>query len=221
MKVVLCTNHKGGVGKTELAIHVAGIFRQELSKTLLIDCDGQADAWKFYFGADPTEGEEGQRRRYDDYITVIWQPRKKQQVGTREALSKEFDSIVIDVDAALEDTVQTLTQSYPDLVLIPVRKQHDALVNLANPLAVVVQLEKKLGITPVVRIVPIGLDQSWVQAIRERIASLPELPRQCQIMPRIRDLENKANLARKRRKYIWEFASCDDLESYYRKLTVT
>ncbi|MGH7949554.1 MAG: hypothetical protein ACREQF_10040, partial [Candidatus Binataceae bacterium] len=60
----------------------------------------------YHFGDEP-EGE-GLRQRVpdDDYLTVIWQPNDRmQKIGTREALSKEFDHIVIDVDAALEDTV--------------------------------------------------------------------------------------------------------------------
>jgi chromosome partitioning protein len=57
--IVLCTHHKGGVGKTELAIHIAGILRtQQPARTLLVDCDGQADAWTFHFGGAPAA--EGQ-----------------------------------------------------------------------------------------------------------------------------------------------------------------
>ena len=109
-----------------------------------------------------------------------------------------------------------------DLVLIPVDHQHDALVNLADPLAIVARLEQTFGVNVIVRVIPMGVDYGRVEAIRERIATLRphDVPRNCQIMPRIRDLRNKTNLARKRRKYIWEYSGCKDLESYYRNLTV-
>jgi chromosome partitioning protein len=215
MKVVLCTHHKGGVGKTELAVHVAGIFRQQFGKTLLIDCDSQADSWKFYFGAESSP-PEGLRTACDDRLAVIWQP-EKQRVGTRAALSREFEYIVIDVESALADTVQTLIQSQPDLVLVPVDNQHDALVNLKNPLAVIATLEQLTDAKIITRIVPMGVDHARVQAIRERIQSLADLPKNWQLWRRIPHVK-KANLARKRRKYIWNYAGCEDLEAYYQKL---
>ena len=37
--IVLCTHNDGGVGKTTLALHVAGSLQTKLSRILLIDCD--------------------------------------------------------------------------------------------------------------------------------------------------------------------------------------
>ena len=39
--IVLCTHNDGGVGKTTLALHVAGSLQTKLSRILLIDCDDQ------------------------------------------------------------------------------------------------------------------------------------------------------------------------------------
>ena len=51
MKVILCTHNSGGVGKTTLAVHLAGVLSKK-GDVLLIDCDDQADSWKFYVGAE-------------------------------------------------------------------------------------------------------------------------------------------------------------------------
>jgi len=188
---------------------------------LLIDCDSNASASKFYCGAEPPEGL---RKVVDDHLTVIWQPLDKtkqqqpQPVGKKEALSREFEYVVIDVDAALEDTVQTLVQSHPDLVLIPVDNQLEALINLKDTLEVIATLEITFGIKVTARVVPMGVDNARVQAIRERIDSLAPLPQEWKVWPRIPDLQGKANLARKNRKYIWNYAGCANLEAYYRKL---
>ena len=37
--IVLCTHNDRGVGKTTLALHVAGSLQTKLSRILLIDCD--------------------------------------------------------------------------------------------------------------------------------------------------------------------------------------
>jgi chromosome partitioning protein len=69
---VLCTHHKGGVGKTEMAIHVTGVLRDRLERTLLLDCDSQASAWEFYFAEAPTQ--EKVPRQVDPRFSVLWNP---------------------------------------------------------------------------------------------------------------------------------------------------
>ncbi|WP_238360836.1 AAA family ATPase [Iningainema tapete] len=48
--IILCTHNDGGVGKTTLAVHAARVLISQLNRTLLIDCDDQADFWQFYTG---------------------------------------------------------------------------------------------------------------------------------------------------------------------------
>lgn len=54
MKVILCTHNSGGVGKTTLAVHLAGVLSKR-GDVLLIDCNDQADSWKFYVSEEPNE----------------------------------------------------------------------------------------------------------------------------------------------------------------------
>ncbi len=148
--IVLCTLHKGGVGKTELAIHVAGALRTQVARTLLVDCDSQASAWEFHFGTSPTAANEA--RPVDDRLSVLWNPDRVRIKGQ----AADYDHFVLDLDSPLENTVQTIVQDSPDLVLIPVTRQHGALSKLKDPLAIVAQLKAKAGHGPCVRIVPLG-----------------------------------------------------------------
>ena len=46
--IVLCTHNDGGVGKTTLALHVAGSLQTKLSRILLIDCDDGCDLYPIH-----------------------------------------------------------------------------------------------------------------------------------------------------------------------------
>ncbi len=141
--IVLCTHHKGGVGKTELAIHVAGILQFDFQRTLLIDCDSQASAWKFYFNEAPTQ--ENEPRAVDQLLSVVYNP-KRLRIG-RLVEEGDFDHCILDIDTPLEHTVQSILQQNPDLILIPVNLQAEAILNLPDPLAVISQLEATVSKT--------------------------------------------------------------------------
>jgi chromosome partitioning protein len=55
MRVISVANHKGGVGKTSLAVHLATGFSRQF-KTLLIDLDAQGNATKWLAGSQPATG---------------------------------------------------------------------------------------------------------------------------------------------------------------------
>src|SRR5690348_218238 len=97
--IVLCTHHKGGVGKTELAIHVSGVLRGQLSRTLLMDCDSQRSSWQFYFGDSPSATNDP--RPVDRHLTVVWNP-AKDRARKLAAIEESYDHIVIDIDSPLE-----------------------------------------------------------------------------------------------------------------------
>jgi chromosome partitioning protein len=214
-KVILCTHHKGGAGKTELAIHITGVLLEKpVGQVAFVNCDSQTDGWRFFTKREPRLDEKFEPVRVSDRLRVIYNPDRKSIVEKMEGI----DHFVIDVHAALPDTVKMIVQEEPDLVLIPVDRQYDSLVNLADALMVIAQLGKA-GATPRVRIVPLGGPS--VQEINKRLAELVTKPSDCQVMPRIRPLQSEATRARKQRRYIWKDRTCRDLLGYYAKLLET
>jgi len=210
--IILCTHHKGGVGKTELALHITGVLRLKRARTLLIDCDSQASAWRFYLDESPVEEQEP--RQIDSFLSVIWNPTRERLKRSAD-LFDSFDHFVIDVTGPLENTVQTIIQNAPNLVLIPVNPQTEALTNLKDPLGVIAQLEIKAGHQLPVRIVPLGRKIADIQA---KIDQLDLKIADCRIAPKIRNLARETNLARLNRHYIWLHPGCEDLEAYFQDL---
>ncbi|MGD9714248.1 MAG: ParA family protein, partial [Thermomicrobiales bacterium] len=216
--ILLCTHHKGGVGKTELAIHFAGVLRRRgIERTLLIDCDGQASSWSFYLGSRPELSMVCMPKSVDPQLTVIWNP---DRVALKKMLDPSaFDNVVLDVDAALADTVQTIVQDHPEHIFVPVNLQAEALLNLEDTLGVIQQLESKTMRQMKVRIVPLGSKLAAVRAEVARIMThFKTLLHDCTVTSRIRNLERETNQARRERKYIWDSDGCADLENFYDRL---
>jgi chromosome partitioning protein len=216
--IVLCTHHKGGVGKTELAVHVAGVLRKGVGRTLLLDCDSQASAWEFSFGEGPTA--ENEPRNVDEHLSVIWNPRRVRIKSLAEE-RETYDHFVMDIDSPLENAVQTIVQNDPDLVLIPVNLQHEALTRLKDPLGIIARLEQKAGQEasvgrPIrVRIVPLG---AKVGDVRQALDASGVRLRDCKVVQKARNLQRETNVARRERRYIWQYAGCEDMEGFYRNL---
>jgi chromosome partitioning protein len=211
--IILCTHHKGGVGKTELAIHVAGVLQKGVDRILLLDCDSQASAWEFYFRGSPTV--EKTPRAVDATLSVMWNPSR---TGLRTLTETgEFGHIVIDVDSPLQNTVQAIIQDRPNLILIPISlpHEHEGLVRLGDPLTILGSLGKTAQLTSRVRIVPLGSRLSTIQA---RLAELGiDLP-DCKAAPRLRNLQKETQRARKERRYVWEYPGCEDVADYFSSL---
>jgi len=91
--IILCTHNDGGVGKTTLAVHVAGILLSQLNRTLLIDCDDQADFWQFYTGKTPIKSQD---LNTQDNITIICNKDRKSIRGL--AKPQQYDHVVLDKD---------------------------------------------------------------------------------------------------------------------------
>jgi chromosome partitioning protein len=193
--IVLCTHHKGGAGKTELAIHVTGVLRQRgVERTLLIDCDSQSSAWEFHSRQPPDR--KASPRIIDPQLTLLWNP---ERISVKKLVADEsYDHVVLDLDSPLENTVQTIVQSLPELILIPVNLQAEAVTRLRDPIAISSTLEKTIGHTMRVRIIPLG---AKVPEIRKQLEQIEPKPTDLRVMPRVRDLQKETNRARREGRY--------------------
>lgn len=210
--IILCTHNNGGVGKTTLAIHAAGalVKYQPTSKTLVVDCDDQADSFKFYVGQDPSRNKQLIRQ---GNLSII--SNKDRESIKRVADPEEYDNIVIDIDSPLSNSVQTIVQDDPDLILVPINtsQQSKALNNLPRTLEVIAKLESKAGYEPKVRIVSLGVQVDRIRNVVEKCKSKPSNYKIVEQMP---ELQEKMQVAiYEERKYIWEYEGCEFLYSYF------
>ncbi|MCE2721073.1 MAG: ParA family protein [Anabaena sp. 49628_E55] len=200
------------MGKTTLAVHIAGVLLNRQDSTLLIDCDDQADFWQFYIDRNPEKSKDWERL---ENSTVMYN-------GRREAIPKElpkgqYDHIVLDIDSPLKNIVQTIVGNDPDLILVPVNKSQEikALRNLPRTLKVIAQLETKAGYAPQVVIVPLGISQSSIYQIVDRLEDDLK-PQRYRVADEMPDCQEQMQFAiYQDRKYIWDYEGLEHLYDYF------
>ncbi|MGI0493517.1 ParA family protein [Alkalinema pantanalense CENA528] len=211
--IVLCTHNDGGVGKTTLAVHIAGALQTQLVRLLLIDCDDQADFWQFYSDRLPQQNKD---IFISEDISIIWN--RKREAVRRLAKLEQYDHIVLDMDSALQNSVEMILGSQPDLIFVPINRSQKvkALRNLPRTLTVVAQLGEKIGYTPRTIVVPLGIDAAEIEPIRQK----PELNGfSWKTAPAIPDLQDLMQIAiYQDKKYIWQYPGQAHLLDYFLKL---
>lgn len=211
--IILCTHNDGGVGKTTLAVHIAGVLLNRGDSVLLVDCDDQADLWQFFTkGQIPTKLQDSYKV---ENSKVIWNKDKKSI--KKEANPIYFDHVVLDIDSPLQNTVQVILGNEPDLILVPINasQKNKALRNLPRTLKVFCQLESKTGSNPQVIIVPLGITAKSVEDVVSKILS-NDKPKSCRIAPEMENLQNEIQDATYQNyEYIWEKESYAELFDYF------
>lgn len=210
--IILCTHNDGGVGKTTLAVHAAGVLISQLDRTLLIDCDDQADFWQFYAARTPSKLKDID---IQDNRTIIWN--KNRDSIKKLAKPQQYDHVVFDIDSPLQNTVQVIIGNDQELILIPVNKSQKtkALRNLPKTLKVISQLESKAGFAPKVIIVPLGIPEDAVLKVVQKI-DIDKKPKQCEIAAEMPDVQEQMQLAvYEDRQYIWDYEGYEDLYDYF------
>jgi len=212
LSIILCTQHKGGAGKTTLAVHLAGILATKINRILLIDCDTQRNSWLFYFGSKANTPLE--LKEYSDRLSILWNPER--QPIKRIADTATYDHIILDMSTPLEYTVKVIVDNHPDIVLIPVSTHPYAIDGLDDTLPVISKLEELAG-TPKVVIVPLGAVKS---EINQKINDISSVPSNYKLHRRMRNVQKKMDLALKEKKPIWAYPEYEDLRDYFQSLLV-
>jgi chromosome partitioning protein len=208
--IILCTHNDGGVGKTTLAIHVAGALQSQIGRILLVDCDDQADFWQFYSDGVPKKLKD---ILIKDSISLIWN--KNRESIRRLAKPEQYDHVVLDVDSPLQNTVRLIVDNEPDLVLVPINKSQEikALRNLPRTLSVINQLEAKTGVSPRTIVVPLGVETSEIQEV---VNQTTEKPSRCFMAPPMPDVQQEMQVAiYKDKRYIWNYPGYESLQEYF------
>ncbi|USR89505.1 ParA family protein [Phormidium yuhuli AB48] len=213
MKVILCTHNSGGVGKTTLAVHLAG-YLSEWGEVLLVDCDEQADSWKFFMEKEPgVPVDQGSARG----IEVIANPERR-SLKKLKVKPNQFDFIVIDIDTVLENTVQVILNAHPDLIFIPLNRSHmyKSIDNLASVLEMVGGIDGNPALPYSVVIVPLGIDKENIERELERIEYHSE---QYLVADSMEDLSTTMDkVIYKDRKYIWDCVGLEHNKNYFKYL---
>jgi chromosome partitioning protein len=209
--IILCTQHKGGSGKTTLAVHLAGILTTQLNRILLVDCDTQRNAWFFFFrtkAQSPLEIKD-----YSNRLSILWNPER--EPIRRIADTQTYDYIILDMSTPLPETVKIIVDNYPDIVFIPVSKHPWAIEGLSDTLPVISKLEEFAGFTPKVVVVPLGSNK---QTICEKIQNLPSLPSSYKLANRMKDLNKEVDRALDEGSFVWNYPGLENLSSYFKSL---
>lgn len=211
MNIILCTQHKGGAGKTTLAVHLAGVLTTQINRILLIDCDTQRNAWFFYFQSKARTPLE--MKNYNNRLSVIWNPDRKPI--SRIADPQTYDQIILDMSTPLPDTVKSIVDNNPNRVFIPVSRHPWAVEGLSDTLPVISKLERKAGFTPSVVIVPLG---SYKREINDKIQGISELPSSYKLASRMKYLNKEVDKALDEGRFIWDYPGLESLNSYFDSL---
>jgi chromosome partitioning protein len=194
-----------GVGKTTLAVHVAGLLAQKW-RVLLIDCVDQYDA--FYCREEPKPGTKSaslpQRAKDNERLTVIWEP--NQSSITRLVDLDDYDHIILDINSPNEDTVRAIVENEPDIILLPINDQALALERLEDTLSIVTAMEKNAGYQSQVKIVPLGATKA---EIKNRLNQITAQPKNLEMTQRIKKHPKEFSEALRKGELVWNYEGCD------------
>lgn len=134
MKKIAIFNNKGGVGKTTSVINIAYALHKAGKKTLVVDCDTQANCYYFFLSGKankilPTKYENIAHTTYQDFT------------GLNSDELAAFDFVLLDLPPVLSDEIKAIIAA-SDKVYVPLMLRRFELAGLSN---LVANCGEKLG----------------------------------------------------------------------------
>lgn len=145
---VAAINHKGGVGKTTLAIILAQLALIRRHRVLAIDLDPQHNL---------TDGLSAIMKYFKDSLRV------KQELEPGDAEAQE-DWIILDCSPALNKTARQ-AMDFADIIIVPVRPDFFSLSNLDVLYSFAAKSSKDANQLPLVKV---GYDASRLSRVTEQ-----------------------------------------------------
>ncbi|GEM_PF-6014127 len=218
---VLCVHHKGGVGKTTTAIHLTGVFLAHDFQVLLIDCDSQADSYKFFtegiapkLDGKPISTQEGK-------LTLISAKNKNNVNNLAKDINKlardeKFNHVVIDISTDLPNISTILVEIQPDLVILSVKRDDiGSFKHLNDMLMTLEQARPILGSSLTVKILPIGVNYSEFKEYIDTSFKDYDILDPVDWQPIKVGKAVFINYD-----YIWNQTECEDFWNYYKKIVM-
>lgn len=111
-KIVIITNQKGGAGKTNAAVHLAGTAVRRQFKTLLIDADKQGTATRWV-----AQAEDGQEHKIRVMGLAMAEAKIAQEV---KQYVDDYDLIIVDCPPSVDSPIPQVMLMIADLAVVPI-----------------------------------------------------------------------------------------------------
>lgn len=111
-KIIIVTNQKGGAGKTNTAVHLAGTAVRRNLKTLLIDADKQGTATKWV-----AQAEEGSPYKIRVMGLAMAEAKIAQEV---KQYVDDYELIIVDCPPSVDSPIPQVMLMIADLAIVPI-----------------------------------------------------------------------------------------------------
>lgn len=135
-KIVSCLNQKGGVGKSSIALALAGAFAELPARVLLVDCDQQQTSLKIASGAaedSPFPATVISLHAADNKLGEMLRPHME-----------NYDYIVIDGPPSHMSKISRAAAAVSDLIVIPTIPSKPDLLATLETAELLKELEDRL-----------------------------------------------------------------------------
>ncbi|MGF6180077.1 chromosome partitioning protein [Massilia sp. UYP32] len=162
---ILCINFKGGVGKSTTAVHITGVM-SGIGNTLLVDGDRQVNSYSFFLRGDLPQTDKVVEISNSLSVITLNSLSPTSRHALSQRISKigklKFEHLVFDTTPDAFSAAQIISEIEPDIILVPVKYGDEGGLIQLRHVFNSIQALIATGLNPVVKIVPIGIDEGSI-----------------------------------------------------------